>query len=81
MFLHFDQSPLLFILSKRLKMQGLIVSDHFDGYKSFLTETIPLIQSGKIKVKEDIVKGIENSPEAFIRLLQGKNFGKLLIEV
>jgi len=83
MFFHFDQTPMVMssILGKRLKFQGFIISDHFDQYASFLKESIPLIQSGKIKVKEDIVKGIENSPDAFIRLLQGKNFGKLLVEI
>lgn len=83
MFLHFDQTPLIFssILGKRIKIQGFIISDYFDAYGVFLKETMPLIQSGQIKVKEDVVKGIENSPEAFIGLLQGKNFGKLVIEV
>lgn len=83
MFFHLDQTPLILssILGKRLKFQGFIVSDHFDQFTNFLNETLPLIQSGKIKIKEDIVKGIENSPEAFIGLLQGKNFGKLIIEI
>ena len=37
------------------------------------------VQQGKVKVREDIVFGLENAPEAFIGLLQGKNFGKLVI--
>mgnify|MGYP003661009929 FL=1 len=39
------------------------------------------IRDGKLKYREDIVKGLENAPEAFIGLLQGKNFGKLLVQV
>lgn len=83
LFLHLDHTPILLssIIGKRLKLQGFIVADHGDEYGSFLSETIPLIQSGKIKIKEDIVKGIENSPAAFIKLLNGNNFGKLIIEV
>ncbi len=83
MFFHLDQTPLLFgsMLGKRIKFQGFIISDHFDDYAAFINETVPLVQAGKIKTKEDIVKGIENSPAAFIKLLQGKNFGKLVIEV
>jgi NADPH-dependent curcumin reductase len=37
------------------------------------------LAQGKIKFREDIVDGLENAPEAFIGLLQGKNFGKLVI--
>ena len=83
LFFHFDQTPLIIatILGKRLNVQGFIISDHFDEYHSFLEETIPLIQSQKIIAREDIVKGIENSPAAFIKLLAGKNFGKLVIEI
>jgi NADPH-dependent curcumin reductase CurA len=39
------------------------------------------VQAGKVKFREDIVLGLENAPEAFIGLLQGKNFGKLVIQV
>ena len=39
------------------------------------------VKAGKIKYREDIVKGIENAPEAFMGLLKGKNFGKLLVQV
>ena len=39
------------------------------------------IKEGKIKYKEDIVEGLENAPSAFIGLMNGKNFGKLLIKV
>ncbi|MFP6779815.1 MAG: NADP-dependent oxidoreductase, partial [Alphaproteobacteria bacterium] len=39
------------------------------------------IKDGKIIYKEDVVEGIENAPEAFIGLMNGKNFGKLLIKV
>jgi NADPH-dependent curcumin reductase CurA len=83
MYFHLDQTPLIFssMLGKRIKYQGFIIRDHFDGYAAFIDEMIPYIQSGKIKTKEDIVKGIENSPAAFIRLLQGKNFGKLVVEI
>ena len=38
-------------------------------------------QRGKIKYKEDVVTGLENAPSAFIGLMNGKNFGKLLIKV
>jgi NADPH-dependent curcumin reductase CurA len=39
------------------------------------------IAEGRVKYKEDVVQGLENAPEAFIGLLEGRNFGKLIIEV
>ena len=39
------------------------------------------LSEGRIKYREDMVDGLENAPEAFIGLLKGKNFGKLVIDV
>jgi NADPH-dependent curcumin reductase CurA len=39
------------------------------------------LNEGKIKFREDIVDGLENAPQAFIGLLEGKNFGKLVVRV
>lgn len=66
---------------KRLKIQGLLAFDAMPLYADFLKYMKPFIKEGKIKFREDIVKGIENAPEAFIDLLKGKNFGKLIIEI
>jgi hypothetical protein len=38
-------------------------------------------QCGRLKYREDMVEGLENAPAAFLGLLQGKNFGKLLVKV
>ncbi|MFT5558959.1 MAG: NADPH-dependent curcumin reductase CurA [Sphingobacteriales bacterium] len=39
------------------------------------------VSAGKIKYKEQIVNGLENAPSAFIGMLQGENFGKLIVRV
>lgn len=82
-FLRIDQTPLLLgsMITKRLKFQGFINSDHAEKYGKFVKEILPLVKSDQIKYKEDITKGIEKAPEAFCGLLQGKNFGKAVIEV
>lgn len=69
------------ILTDRLKIQGFIVTDRYDRLKAFLEEVGGYIRDGRLIYKEDIVQGLENAPEAFIGLLQGKNFGKLLVQV
>ena len=70
------------LLTKRIKMQGFIIFDDYgDRYPEFFTQMSTWIKEGKIKFKEDIVDGLENAPEAFMGLLEGKNFGKLIVRV
>jgi NADPH-dependent curcumin reductase CurA len=69
------------MLTKRILIQGFIISFHFDHLPAFLKDVGGWIGSGQLKYREDIVKGIENAPEAFMGLLKGKNFGKLLVQV
>jgi len=69
------------LLVNRALIQGFIVSDHNDRAPAFIQEVAPLVMSGKLKFREDIVDGLDNAPEAFIGLLAGKNFGKLMVRV
>jgi NADPH-dependent curcumin reductase CurA len=70
------------LLRKRIRMQGFIV---FDDYAPRCSEFAGAmgewVQEDKVKVREDVVFGLENAPEAFIGLLEGKNFGKLAIHL
>ncbi len=70
--------PLLF---NRALIKGFIVSDHMDRMGDFLRDCGGWIRQGRLKYREDVVVGLEKAPEAFIGLLQGKNFGKLLVRV
>ncbi|CAI2415329.1 NADPH-dependent curcumin reductase [Serratia liquefaciens] len=79
-----DRLPMLqgLILRKRIRMQGFIIFDDFaEGFDKFLQQMSEWVDQGKIKFREDLVDGLENAPQAFIGLLQGKNFGKLVIRV
>jgi NADPH-dependent curcumin reductase CurA len=69
------------ILVNRLTVGGFIISDHFDRFGDFIAEVGPLVKSGKIVYREDVSEGLENAPAAFIRMLEGKNFGKTLVKV
>ena len=70
------------LLTKRIKMQGFIIFDDYGPrYGEFFSAMSEWIAAGKIKFKEDLVTGLENAPEAFIGLLEGKNFGKLVVHV
>ncbi|MGQ8704515.1 NADP-dependent oxidoreductase [Serratia sp. TSA_198.1] len=79
-----DRLPMLqgLILRKRIRMQGFIIFDDYGSeYGDFLQQMGEWVGQGKIKFREDVVDGLENAPQAFIGLLQGKNFGKLVIRV
>ncbi|KAF2069375.1 hypothetical protein CYY_009309 [Polysphondylium violaceum] len=70
------------ILKKRMRVQGFIIfQDYFIFYDEFKKVMGKWVEDGKIFFKEDVVEGLENSQNAFIGLLEGKNFGKLVIHV
>lgn len=70
------------LLRKRIRMQGFIVFDDYGpGWAEFAGTMGEWVQQDKVKVREDIVFGLENAPEAFIGLLEGRNFGKLIIQL
>ncbi|MCA9773878.1 MAG: NADP-dependent oxidoreductase [Myxococcales bacterium] len=74
--------PNLFpVLVNRLLIQGFIVFDHNDLFGDFQREVGAWVREGRIRYREDIVDGLENAPRAFMGLLQGANFGKLLVRV
>jgi len=70
------------LLTKRIKMQGFIIFDDYaPRYGEFFEQMSAWIKDGKIKYREDLVDGLENAPQALIGLLEGKNFGKLVVRV
>lgn len=78
-----DRAPLLLatLLRKRIKMQGFIITDHADRIEEFRRDMMQWVREGRVKSREDIVSGLENAPEAFIGLLEGRNFGKLIVKL
>ena len=70
------------LLVKRIKMQGFIIFDDYaHRYDEFATDMNQWLAEGKIKYKEQVVEGLENTVDAFSGLLEGKNFGKLVVNV
>jgi hypothetical protein len=70
------------IVSKRLKLQGFIVSDHWqDDFQTFAQQVSPLVIDGTIQADETIREGIENAPQAFLDMLSGNKQGKMVVKV
>ena len=79
-----DRLPVLMrqVLSKSLTIRGFIQREFVAAQgPSFREEMARWIADGAVKYKEDVVAGLENAPEAFIGLLEGKNFGKLIVKL
>jgi NADPH-dependent curcumin reductase CurA len=69
------------VLRKRLLLRGFIVWDFAARQGDFLRDVGEWLRNGRLKYREDIVEGLENAPAAFLGLLEGKNFGKVLVRM
>jgi hypothetical protein len=69
------------VLRKRLLLRGFIVWDFAAKEADFVRDVSEWIRAGRLNYREDLVEGLENAPAAFLGLLQGKNFGKMLVRV
>ena len=79
-----DWAPTLMrsILVKRITMRGFIIYDDYaHRFGEFLTAMQAWLRDGRIKYREDVVHGLENAPRAFLGLLEGRNFGKLVVSL
>ena len=77
-----DWAPTLMrtILVKRLTLRGFIIFDDYGPrFGEFLSSMQAWLKEGRIKYREDIVHGLDNAPQAFLGLLAGRNFGKLVV--
>ena len=79
-----DRMPVLqrALLVKRARLQGFIISDHYaTDYAAFARDMGAWVAEGKVKIREDMVDGLENAPKAFVGLLEGENFGKVVVRI
>lgn len=69
------------LLVKRIRMQGFIIFDYEGRQAEFSGPMQQWLAEGRVKFREDVVDGLEHAPRAFMGLLQGENFGKLVVRV
>ncbi len=72
---------LTMLLVKQAKAEGFLVFQFLDKYPQGITQMAQWLREGKLKYKEDIEEGIENTPKAFIEMLKGRNTGKQLVKI
>lgn len=69
------------ILRQSLTVRGFIQRDFIQLFSQFLDDMWQWLRDGRVQYREDIVQGLENAPDAFFGLRNGRNFGKLIIEL
>jgi NADPH:quinone reductase len=72
---------LIYLLSKQARAEGFLVYQFADRYPEGIAQMARWIKDGKLKYREQIVEGFENTPAAFIGMLKGENIGKMLVKV
>jgi NADPH-dependent curcumin reductase len=71
----------LSLLVNRARMEGIVVFDYTDRFPLAITEMAGYLKDGRMKSKEDVVVGIDTFPETLLKLFNGENFGKLVLQV
>ena len=71
----------LSLLVNRARMEGIVVFDYADRYHLAVTEMAGYLKDGRMHSKEDVVQGLNNFPQALLKLFNGENFGKLVLQV
>jgi len=72
---------LALIVTRRLRIEGFIVTDHNDRLPAFVAEASGWVSDGRLRWRETIVEGIEHMPDALVGMLRGDNIGKMLVKV
>ena len=71
----------LSLLVNRARMEGIVVFDYADRYHLAVAEMAGYLKDGRMHSKEDVVQGLQNFPAALLKLFNGENFGKLVLQV
>jgi len=80
--IHSAQRFMMNIMSKRVRVEGFVNYDHQEaGFERFMRDMSRWVKKGTVKVHESFVEGLERAPQAFIDLMTGKNFGKIVVRV
>jgi len=71
----------LSLLVNRARMEGIVVFDYVERFPVAVRELAGYLKDGRMKSKEDVVVGLDTFPETLLKLFNGENFGKLVLQV
>lgn len=70
-----------FVVGKRVRIEGLIVTDKPERFAEWRALASPWVADGSLRYRETVIDGLDSAPEALALLLRGGNFGKMLVRV
>ncbi|HTL93556.1 MAG TPA: zinc-binding dehydrogenase, partial [Steroidobacteraceae bacterium] len=78
-----DRTPqlLLTALRQRVRIQGFIIFDHYRRMGAFQQDMQAWLREGRVRYREELIEGLESAPRGLMGMLQGDNFGKLVVRV
>ncbi len=78
-----DRTPALLatVLRRRIKVQGFIIFDHYQRFAAFQRDMSAWLREGRVRYREEVIDGLERAPRGLMGLLEGENFGKLVVRV
>jgi len=78
-----EQGPRLFwkLIEKQARIEGFLVFQFIPQFRAAIQQLTEWVETGQLKYRERITEGLENTPQAFLEMLQGKNTGKQLVKV
>ncbi len=71
----------LSLLVNRARMEGIVVFDYAERFPQAVAEMAGYLRDGRMKSREDVVVGLQTFPETLLKLFNGENFGKLVLQV
>lgn len=72
---------LVLAINKRLRLEGLLVTDHHDLREQFVRAAAAWIRGGELRYRETVVAGLEDGVDAFLGMLRGENTGKMIVSL
>ncbi|MEQ1890431.1 MAG: NADP-dependent oxidoreductase [Alphaproteobacteria bacterium] len=74
-------SVMMSMIGRRMKAEGFVIGDHRGRFGEFHSQVSGWLREGRVRHREDITQGLENTVRAFQGLLEGRNFGKQLVQI
>jgi NADPH-dependent curcumin reductase CurA len=69
------------IIAKRATMRGFLGREYLDRFPEAIVQLRSWAREGRIQTREHVDVGLERFHEAFLRLFDGSNEGKLMLKI
>ncbi|HCE06996.1 MAG TPA: NADP-dependent oxidoreductase [Oxalobacteraceae bacterium] len=69
------------LIVKQARAEGFLAFQFAERWPQGMQQMSQWIREDKLHYREDIVRGLENAPKAFIEMLHGQHVGKRLVQI